>query len=145
MRPVGDTFEVPLDLKQEDRMSENLPLRSRGGTAIPYNFPADGEYVVKVRLRRDGDAVNGDGNVIRGVALKRQLDVRLDDASLKLFTVGGEHFGQGGDEYSKGIPGKTNTNAPERMQDSRFVSQQRPGRTWLELLSSWRIHRRLKA
>ena len=75
-------------------MSEDLPLRTRGGTAIRYNFPADGEYMIKVRLRRDGDAVNGDGNVIRGVALKRQLDLRLDGARLKLFTVGGEHFGK---------------------------------------------------
>src|SRR6266852_3871470 len=93
MRTVSEAYEVLDDLVQEDRMSEELPLGSRGGIAIHHNFPADGEYVIKVRLKRDGDRTNGEGNPIRGVALKRQLDVRMDDARLKLFTVGGEQFG----------------------------------------------------
>ncbi len=98
-RPVDEDFEIPEDLLQNERMSEDLPLRSRGGAAIRYSFPADGEYVVKIRLVRD----IGDGApVIRGVALKRQLDVRLDKERLRLFSVGGEHFGVTGDESSAG-------------------------------------------
>jgi len=107
MRPVDEVFELPGDLIQTDRMSEDLPLRSRGGTAIRYHFPADGEYIIKVRLLRDGGATNGDGGTIRGVALKRQLDIRLDKERLKLFSVGGEHFGKSGDdgdEYEGGDP-----------------------------------------
>ena len=94
MRPVSEAYEVPDDLIQEDRMSEELPLGSRGGISIHHNFPADGEYVIKVRLKRDGDRTNGEGNPIRGVGLKRKLDIRMDDERLKLFPVGGEHFGQ---------------------------------------------------
>src|SRR5712691_7237130 len=93
VRPVTDAYDVPDDLVQDDRMSEELPLGSRGGIAIRHDFPADGEYVIKVRLKRDGDRTNGEGNPIRGVGLKRQLDIRLDEARLKLLSVGGEQFG----------------------------------------------------
>jgi len=93
MRPVEKVYEVPIDLAQRDRMSEELPLGSRGGIAIHHNFPVDGEYVIKVRLRRVGHAGRESG-IIRGVSLKRQIDVRLDKARLKLFTVGGEHYGK---------------------------------------------------
>jgi len=107
MRPVDEVFELPEDLIQAERMSEDLPLRSRGGTAIRYHFPADGDYIIKVRLLRDGGPTNGDGGTIRGVALKRQFDIRLDKERLKLFSVGGEHFGKSGDEgdeYDRGDP-----------------------------------------
>jgi hypothetical protein len=107
MRPVDEVFELPEDLIQTERMSEDLPLRSRGGTVIRYHFPADGDYIIKVRLLRDGGPTNGDGGTIRGVALKRQLDIRLDKERLKLFVVGGEQFGKSGgddDEYGGGDP-----------------------------------------
>src|SRR5215467_12856305 len=42
MRPVDEVFELPEDLIQTERMSEDLPLRSRGGTGMGYHFPADG-------------------------------------------------------------------------------------------------------
>ena len=90
MKPSQETYEVSDALTQEDRMSEGLPLGSRGGIAVKHNFAADGEYTVKVTLKRDGV---GDGGYIRGVGLKRQLDVRLDRSRVKLFTVGGERFG----------------------------------------------------
>jgi mono/diheme cytochrome c family protein len=93
VRPVTDAYDVPDDLVQDDRMSEELPLGSRGGIAIRHDFPADGEYVIKVRLKRDGDRTNGEGNPIRGVGLKRQLDIRLDDERVKLLSAGGEQFG----------------------------------------------------
>ena len=94
MRPTVETYRIPVGLRQEERMSEDLPFGSRGGVAVRHTFPLDAEYVIKVRLRREGDLVNGDGGMIRGVALKRQLDVSLDMASLKIFAVGGEHFGK---------------------------------------------------
>src|SRR5262249_43991499 len=48
MRQTIQTFEIPRGLKQEDRMSEDLPFGTRGGVSIRHNFPADGEYLVKV-------------------------------------------------------------------------------------------------
>ena len=58
LRPSIDLYKVSPFLVQEERVSEDLPFGSRGGTVIRYNFPADGEYVVSVKLGRrfDNDA-----------------------------------------------------------------------------------------
>ena len=85
-----DTYEVPLHIVQDGRQSEDLPLGSRGGLAVPYQFPVDGEYVIRVRLRRQYQAY------LMGMGWPQQLDVRLDGRLLKRFTVGGD---------APGIPG----------------------------------------
>ena len=54
---------------------------SRGGIAIRHTFPLDGEYVIKVRMKR--------GAGIIGVDKGDQLEVRLDGVRLQLFTLGG--------------------------------------------------------
>jgi hypothetical protein len=82
-RPAVDTFEIPLHIVQDDRQSEELPFGSRGGAAVPYHFPVDGEYLIKVRLRRQYQ------DYIMGMGWPQQLDVRLDGRLLKRFTVGG--------------------------------------------------------
>ena len=51
-QPALERFEIPLHVLQEDRQSEDLPFGSRGGMAIHYDFPVDGEYLVRVRLQR---------------------------------------------------------------------------------------------
>ena len=48
--PVFDTYKLPKMLKQDDRMSEDLPFASRGGVAVRHRFLVDGEYIVKMRL-----------------------------------------------------------------------------------------------
>ena len=78
-----ETFEIPLHVVQDARQSEDLPLGSRGGLAVPYNFPVDGEYVVRVRLRRQYQAY------LMGMGWPQQLDLRLDGQLLRRFTVGG--------------------------------------------------------
>src|SRR5262245_51635181 len=82
-RPTIDTFEIPLHVMQDDRQSENLPFGSRGGIAIRYDFPVDGEYSITVRLQRQYQ------DYIKGMGWPQQLDVRLDGKLLKRFTVGG--------------------------------------------------------
>ena len=69
---------------QEDRMSEDLPFGSRGGTSVPYFFPVDGEYDLAIELHRTGN------QHIRGLGTAHQLDLRLDGALIERFTVGGE-------------------------------------------------------
>ena len=81
--PGFETFEIPLHVVQDTRQSEALPLGSRGGLAIPYHFPVDGEYLIKVRLRRQYQAY------LMGMGWPQQLDVRLDGRLLERFTVGG--------------------------------------------------------
>ena len=81
--PAIDIFEIPLHVLQDDRQSEDLPFGSRGGMAIPYHFPVDGEYLIKIRLRRQYQ------DYIMGMGWPQQLDVRLDGKLLQRFIVGG--------------------------------------------------------
>jgi mono/diheme cytochrome c family protein len=81
--PKIERFEIPLHVLQDDRQSDDLPLGSRGGIAIPYNFPVDGEYLIKVRLQRQYQ------DYLKGMGWPQRLDVRLDGKLLKRFTVGG--------------------------------------------------------
>ena len=67
---------------QDDRMSEELPFGSRGGTAIRHHFPLDGEYVLRIRLQRTGTGT------IRGRREPQEIDVRLDGVRLALLPVG---------------------------------------------------------
>jgi hypothetical protein len=50
--PTGDTFRPAADLTQEDHVP-GLPLGTRGGLMVPYNFPRDGEYEFQIHLTRD--------------------------------------------------------------------------------------------
>ena len=86
--PSVERFEIPLHVIQEDLQSEDLPFGSRGGMAVRYDFPVDGEYVIKVRLRRQYQ------DYVMGMGWPQQLDVRLDGALMKRFTVGGEGKGR---------------------------------------------------
>ena len=82
------TYSTPRLLYQDDRMSESLPFGSRGGMAISHYFPLDGEYEVRIRLRRMiYDYVVGMGS-------PQEIEVRLDGALVKRFTVGdADRFG----------------------------------------------------
>lgn len=82
-QPNLDRFEIPLHVLQNDRQSEDLPLGSRGGIAVPYNFPVDGQYLIKVRLQRQYQ------DYLKGMGWPQKLDIRLDGKLLKRFTVGG--------------------------------------------------------
>jgi mono/diheme cytochrome c family protein len=86
--PGLERFEIPLHVLQDDRQSEDLPLGSRGGIAIHYNFPVDGEYLIKVRLQRQYQ------DYLKGMGWPQKLDVRLDGKLLKRFTVGGTAQGR---------------------------------------------------
>jgi mono/diheme cytochrome c family protein len=81
--PKIERFEIPLHVLQDDRQSDDLPLGSRGGIAISYDFPVDGEYLITVRLQRQYQ------DYLKGMGWPQRLDVRLDGKLLKRFTVGG--------------------------------------------------------
>ncbi|HEX5431393.1 MAG TPA: DUF1592 domain-containing protein, partial [Bryobacteraceae bacterium] len=51
--------------------------------AIHYNFPVDGQYLIRVRLQRNYQ------DYLKGMGWPEQLDIRLDGKLLKRFTVGG--------------------------------------------------------
>jgi hypothetical protein len=88
MAPVVDTYQIPKALIQDERTRDDLPFGSQGGTVIRHHFPVDGEYTVKVLLRRELYYY------IIGMGDAHQIDIRLDGALLKRFTVGGEAKGR---------------------------------------------------
>ena len=81
--PGVATFEVPLHVVQDQRQSEELPFGSRGGIAVKYDFPVDGEYLIKIRLRRQYQ------DYLMGMGWPQQVDLRLEGALVERFTVGG--------------------------------------------------------
>jgi hypothetical protein len=106
INPVADVFKIPTALVQDERTSEDLPFGSQGGTAIRYHFPLDGEYQVKVLLKRQLYLY------IIGMGEPHQIDIRLDGALIKRFEVGGKARGmtmpesfagntQGGPEFEE--------------------------------------------
>jgi mono/diheme cytochrome c family protein len=87
LSPVIDTFKISKALVQDERLGDDLPFGSRGGTLIRYYFPLDAEYTIKVLLRRQ------EYDYIIGMGERHQLDFRLDGTLVKRFSVGGEAKG----------------------------------------------------
>jgi mono/diheme cytochrome c family protein len=70
------------DLQQDEHI-DGLPVGTRGGVSIPYVFPMDAEYVIKVRLARD---------ILENIGVyaeDQRLEVSLDGERVQLFTVPG--------------------------------------------------------
>ena len=84
MRPAVTTISISGAQLQNDRMSEDLPFGSRGGTAFRHYFPLDGEYALRIHLHRSVLA-----GTIHGFARREQIDVRVDGERIELFAVGG--------------------------------------------------------
>ncbi|MCY4074708.1 MAG: DUF1592 domain-containing protein [Acidobacteria bacterium] len=82
------TYSTPRLLYQDDRASEELPFGSRGGLAVRHYFPLDGDYEVRIRLRRMIY------DYIVGMGRPHRIEVRLDGALVGEFTVGdADRFG----------------------------------------------------
>jgi hypothetical protein len=79
--PGYQTYSVPHGLKQDDRMTDNLPVGSRGGTVIEHRFPVDAEYEISVDLQR------GRAGEVLGTGRARTLDLMLDGQSVKDFSI----------------------------------------------------------
>jgi hypothetical protein len=80
--PNVDFVRLGDDLQQDEHI-EGLPIGTRGGVSIPYTFPMDAEYVIKVRLARD---------ILENIGVfaeDQRLEVSLDGERLQLFTVPG--------------------------------------------------------
>ncbi|MYD71841.1 MAG: DUF1592 domain-containing protein [Acidobacteria bacterium] len=78
----SEIYTLSKYLRQDDRMSEDLPFGSRGGMAVRHTFPSTGDYVAKLHLLKNHR------DQIRGMRQVHDLEVRLDGERLQLFTVG---------------------------------------------------------
>jgi hypothetical protein len=83
--PTVDTFSLSHEQPQYAHV-EGLPLGTRGGTLIHYNFPRDAEYEFKVTLTCPNESeLRCDG--AHGFPDPHQLEVLLDGTRIKLFTL----------------------------------------------------------
>jgi hypothetical protein len=87
INPVADVFKIPTALVQDEQITDDLPFGSQGGTAVHYHFRLDGEYQIKILLKRQLYLY------IMGMGERHQIDVRLDGALIKRFEVGGKAKG----------------------------------------------------
>ena len=78
--PNVDYFRIADDLRQDDHLP-GMPFGTRGGTRIPYTFPRDGEYVIRVRLARDMN------ESMPPYADPQHLEISLDGERLQVFTL----------------------------------------------------------
>lgn len=80
--PSSQTYTLSKYIRQDDRMSEDLPFGSRGGLAVQHVFPMDAEYELRVRLLKNHR------DQIRGMSQWHELEVRIDGERARLFRVG---------------------------------------------------------
>jgi hypothetical protein len=78
--PHEEIIRVRPDVTQDSHV-EGLPLGTRGGAKIAYNFPRDGEYEIRVRLMRDRN------DEVESLTEPHDLEVLLDRARVASFTV----------------------------------------------------------
>jgi mono/diheme cytochrome c family protein len=86
----SSTYRVPKLLEQDVRLGDDLPFGSRGGLAVRHQFPLNGEYTFKIRLRRQVY------DYIIGMGTAQNLDLRVDGRRVTRFRVGGEIEGTAG-------------------------------------------------
>ena len=79
-----ETYEVPLNLIQDDRLSDELPFGSRGGAAVQHTFPVDGEYRITIKLRTNYV------DFVRGIDAPHELEISLDGERLEAISFGGD-------------------------------------------------------
>lgn len=78
--PGGATFRIPADQTQESHVP-GLPLGTRGGALIRYQFPQTGRYEIQLRLARDRD------ERVEGLHEPHDLDVLIDRSPVHRFRV----------------------------------------------------------
>jgi hypothetical protein len=87
-RPITQVYTVGFE-DRGARSGEDMPFSTRGGLAVRHPFPLDGEYVFKLKLKRNGTVSTIDG--IEEDA--HDVEIRVDHALVKRFRIGGQFKG----------------------------------------------------
>lgn len=112
--PSEETYVVPRYLVQDDRQGEDLPFGSRGGISIRNFFPLDGEYFIRIRLKRTYDNLR----IVGDLTKHYRLDVRLDGKRIKLLPLGGEPAKAAADSPAAVTPEATGGQTPTQAKAS---------------------------
>jgi cytochrome c553 len=84
--PSEAVYRVPEDTSQDYHI-EGLPFNTRGGMAVPHEFPADGDYTIKITPISKGNMGNTNPfGEIRG----EKLEFLVDGERLNLFDFDSE-------------------------------------------------------
>src|SRR5215831_14986535 len=108
--PTPETFFEPTDRSEAGRFSDDMPFGTRGGLAIHYVFPADGDYLIETRPKEDG-ANDGFENFSAEI---HQLDIAID--SVKILSAG-----LGGPEWKGNRLGPDRAKNEQNMLDKMKV------------------------
>src|SRR5262249_48222414 len=86
VQPGATTFTIGFEVTQDQHMP-GLPLGTRGGTLVHYNFPADAEYVLSGRLLR----TVAEGYVgVEGHEKPHQFVITIDGEQVYSASIGGK-------------------------------------------------------
>ena len=86
VQPGATTFTIGFEVTQDQHMP-GLPLGTRGGTLVHYNFPADAEYVLSGRLLR----TVAEGYVgVEGHEKPHQFVITIDGEQVYSAPIGGK-------------------------------------------------------
>ncbi len=112
----AETFRLRSDLSQYGQL-DGLPFGTRGGTSIRYNFPQDGEYIIKAELL----------DLFAGAQVKEphQLEFAIDGERVKVFALAPRSRGMAPrppaqDAAKPGEPPKPPQPSPEELQALGF-------------------------
>ena len=110
--PTAQTFRLKADLSQ-DVGFEGLPLGTRGGVSIPYQFPLDAEYTFSVEPLGGGPDAH-------------QLEVAIDGARVRVFELNarnGQGVGQGYDSEGEALEVRVPVKAGPHVVAVTFVKK----------------------
>jgi hypothetical protein len=79
---VSQTWRIRQDLSQNVHI-DGTPFGTVGGTAVEYNFPRDGNYVLSAKLYRTNL------NIMRGLQTEHQVEFSVDGKRVFLTSIGG--------------------------------------------------------
>ncbi len=86
--PTPETFFEPTDRSVATRLNDEMPFGTRGGIALHYLFPADGDYLIETRPKENG-ANDGFENFSAEV---HQLDIAIDSIKVRSAALGGPEW-----------------------------------------------------
>ncbi len=115
--PEGHTVRIRGDVTQDGHRFDGLPLGTRGGAVVRWNFPVDGEYQVQIRLMRDRN------DELEGLKGKHQLDLLLDRQHFHTFEIQRPTASRDDHEVDASLIAKFTTTAGEHELGVTFHSR----------------------